>query len=66
MLKIGHFFSEDLLKDFDFVRIHKSHLINIQYVVKYLKGKGGQVEMTDGSVVDVSVNQKASFLEKFK
>lgn len=59
-------FYEDLLKDFDFVRIHKSHLINIQYVVKYLKGKGGQVEMTDGSVVDVSVNQKASFLEKFK
>ena len=59
-------FYEDLLKDFDFVRIHKSHLINIQYVVKYLKGKGGQVEMTDGSVVDVSVNQKAAFLEKFK
>ena len=59
-------FYEDLLKDFDFVRVHKSHLINIQYVVKYLKGKGGQVEMTDGSVVDVSVNQKAAFLEKFK
>lgn len=59
-------FYEDLLKDFDFVRVHKSHLINMQYVVKYLKGKGGQVEMTDGSVVDVSVNQKAAFLEKFK
>ncbi|MDX9694940.1 MAG: LytTR family DNA-binding domain-containing protein [Bacteroidales bacterium] len=59
-------FYEDLLQDFDFVRVHKSHLINMQYVVKYLKGKGGQVEMTDGSVVDVSVNQKASFLEKFK
>ncbi|OFX83416.1 MAG: DNA-binding response regulator [Bacteroidetes bacterium GWF2_33_16] len=59
-------FYEDLLKDFDFVRVHKSHLINIQYVTKYMKGKGGQVEMTDGSVVDVSVNQKAAFLEKFK
>ena len=59
-------FYEDILKDFDFVRIHKSHLINLQYVTKYMKGKGGQVEMTDGSVVDVSANQKASFLEKFK
>jgi two-component system LytT family response regulator len=59
-------FYEDLLKDFDFVRIHKSHLINLQYVTKYLKGKGGQVEMSDGSVVDISVNQKAAFLEKFK
>ena len=59
-------FYEDILKDFDFVRIHKSHLINLQYVTKYMKGKGGQVEMTDGSIVDVSANQKASFLEKFK
>jgi len=59
-------FYEDILKDFDFVRIHKSHLINLQYVTKYMKGKGGQVEMTDGSVVDVSANQKAAFLEKFK
>lgn len=59
-------FYEDLLKDFDFVRVHKSHLINLQYVTRYMKGKGGQVEMTDGSVVDVSVNQKAAFLEKFK
>ncbi|HAN17544.1 MAG: DNA-binding response regulator [Bacteroidetes bacterium GWC2_33_15] len=59
-------FYEDILKDFDFVRVHKSHLINLQYVTRYMKGKGGQVEMTDGSVVDVSVNQKAAFLEKFK
>ncbi len=59
-------FYEELLKDFGFIRIHKSHLINFQYVTKYLKGKGGMVEMSDGSVVDVSVNRKAEFLEKFK
>jgi len=59
-------FYEELLKEFDFIRVHKSHLINFQYVTKYLKGKGGQVEMSDGSTVDVSVNRKADFLEKFK
>jgi len=59
-------FYEEMLKDFDFIRIHKSHLINFQYVIKYLKGKGGQVEMSDGSTVDVSVNRKAEFLEKFR
>ncbi|MCD4832448.1 MAG: LytTR family DNA-binding domain-containing protein [Bacteroidales bacterium] len=59
-------FYEELLKDFGFIRVHKSHLINFQYVTKYLKGKGGMVEMSDGSVVDVSVNRKAEFLEKFK
>jgi len=59
-------FYEELLKEFDFIRVHKSHLINFQYVTKYIKGKGGQVEMSDGSTVDVSVNRKADFLEKFK
>ncbi len=51
---------------FDFIRVHKSHLINFQYITKYLKGKGGQVEMPDGSVVDVSVNRKSELSEKFK
>ena len=59
-------FYEDMLREFDFIRIHKSHLINLQYVVRYLKGKGGQVEMADGSVVDVSVNRKEELLEKFR
>jgi len=58
-------FYEELLKEFDFIRVHKSHLINFQYVTKYIKGKGGQVEMSDGSTVDVSINRKAEFLEKF-
>jgi two-component system LytT family response regulator len=47
-------FYEDVLSDFDFLRVHKSHLVNLHRVKKYLKGKGGQVMMTDGSVVDVS------------
>ncbi|MFB6343119.1 LytR/AlgR family response regulator transcription factor [Saccharicrinis sp. FJH62] len=59
-------FYEELLTDFDFVRVHKSHLINFQYVSKYIKGKGGQIEMADGSVVDVSVSKKAEFLDRFK
>ena len=44
----------------------KLYITNFQYVTKYLKGKGGMVEMFNGSVVDVSVNRKAEFLEKFK
>ena len=56
-------FYESILTDFDFLRVHKSHLINLQHVKKYLKGKGGQLIMADESIVDVSPNKKQELLE---
>jgi two-component system LytT family response regulator len=61
---LKHF--DDLLADFDFIRIHKSHLVNLQYITKYIKGKGGQVRMFDDSFVDVSATRKKELLERFK
>jgi two-component system, LytTR family, response regulator len=59
-------FYEQTLESFGFLRIHKSHLINLQYVKKYKKGKGGQVIMTDDAELELSVNKKDEFLERFK
>ncbi|MFN3405609.1 MAG: LytR/AlgR family response regulator transcription factor [Cytophagaceae bacterium] len=56
---------ESILEEFDFCRIHKSHLVNVQHIKKYLKGKGGQVVMSDGSTVDVSPNKKDELLARF-
>lgn len=58
-------FYEGILEEFDFCRVHKSHLVNVQHVKKYLKGKGGQVIMSDNSVVDVSPNKKDELLARF-
>ena len=58
-------FYEDLLSDFDFLRVHKSHLVNLQFVKGYKKGKGGQLHLTDGSVVDVSPGKKPNLLKRF-
>lgn len=60
---LKHF--EEILSDFDFVRTHKSHMVNIQHVSKYLKGKGGQLVMSDGSVVDVSPKRKKDVMNNF-
>ncbi|MEO5572332.1 MAG: LytTR family DNA-binding domain-containing protein [Bacteroidia bacterium] len=57
---------EDILTDYNFFRVHTSHLINLRYVKDYIKGDGGQVVMTDNSVVDVSRKNKQDFLNKFK
>ncbi len=58
-------FYENILGELGFVRVHKSHLINMQYVKAYKKGKGGYVEMKDGSTVDVSATKKQAFLDHF-
>ena len=58
-------FYEEVLQAYDFVRVHKSHLININCVKQYKKGKGGQVMLSDGKEVPVSPSKKSNFLEKF-
>jgi len=59
-------FYEDLLKDANFFRIHNSHLVNINHIKKYTKGKGGYVTMSNNSTVDVSTRKKEEFLKLFK
>ncbi len=59
-------FYEELLGDFDFIRIHKSHLINRHFVSRYLKGKGGQVVLSTGETLEVSPTRKSEFLDLFR
>ena len=54
---------EDILSQNNFFRIHKSVIINIKYLKKYIKGDGGSVIMEDGSELLVSRRRKDDFLE---
>jgi two-component system LytT family response regulator len=49
---------EDLLSEHGFLRIHKSHLINVNYMDKYVKSEGGYVLLNDGTKLPVSVRKK--------
>ncbi|MBM4166878.1 MAG: LytTR family transcriptional regulator [Ignavibacteria bacterium] len=40
---------EQLLDEFNFVRIHQSHLVNLAYIKKYNKGDGESIILTDGN-----------------
>jgi two-component system LytT family response regulator len=55
---------EQMFSDDNFFRIHRSHLINLQHVKKYIKGEGGYAVMSDNSQVEVSRRNKTDFLEK--
>jgi len=49
---------DELLKDYNFIRIHKSHLINIDCIIKYEKRDSGVVYLNDGSKIPVSHRKK--------
>ncbi|APY11281.1 DNA-binding response regulator [Seonamhaeicola sp. S2-3] len=57
---------EQALNNFSFARVHKSYLVNVNEVVKYLKGKGGSVVLSNGKEIMVSASKKADLLSYFK
>ncbi|MCU0436438.1 MAG: LytTR family DNA-binding domain-containing protein [Raineya sp.] len=54
---------ENILPKQYFFRIHKSYLINTNYIKKYLKMDGGNVVMQNGDILDISRRKKQEFLE---
>ncbi|HPE34738.1 MAG TPA: LytTR family DNA-binding domain-containing protein [Bacteroidales bacterium] len=54
---------EKLLSDFDFIRPHKSHLVNVHFIRGFLKHDGGFMLMSDGTEVPVARRKKEMVLE---
>ena len=54
---------EELLSADIFFRPHHSHIINLQFIKRYIKGDGGQVELENGTYVDISRRKKEDFLK---
>ncbi len=55
---------EKQLIDFPFFfRLHNSHLVNLNQVVKYIRGEGGSVILTNQEEIGVSRSKKMELLE---
>lgn len=54
---------EDLLEPSGFVRVHHSHLINLEHLKEFIKNDGGYALMDEGSHVPVSVRKKEDLLK---
>ena len=57
---------EEILRSHRFFRIHRSYLINPNYVIRYSKGKGGYVTMKNNQELEISANKKKEFIELFE
>ena len=55
---------EEMLEDHSFIRVHRSFLVNIDEVEKYVKADGGYVVMSNGTHVYISRNKKEELMKK--
>ncbi len=53
---------EKMLDSLDFLRVHNSHLINLQYLETFEKTQGNYAKMADGSKIPVSKRKKDQLL----
>lgn len=56
---------ESFLVEQGFFRIHRSHIINLEHIKKFLKEDGGTILMSDDSKLEVSRRKKTEFLKLF-
>ena len=54
---------ERLLDKNEFMRIHKSHLVSLEHVTGFVRGRGGEAVLSDDSQVPVSREKKEEFLK---
>lgn len=55
---------EELLSEYNFFRVHKSHMVNLRQIKKYSKAEGGNLIMSDGTGIPVSIRKKEILLAK--
>ena len=57
---------EEQLQEFNFfVRVHHSYLVNLNEVIKYIRGDGGYLVMSDGATINVSRSRKDALMKWF-
>lgn len=57
---------EELLTSEQFIKTHKSHLVNKTYIKRYIKQDGGEFEMIDGSTAPLSRRNREEILKKLQ
>ena len=53
---------QEILRSKNFLKVHKSTIVNINHIEKFVRGKSGYLLMSDGSSVNVSVRKKEELL----
>jgi len=54
----------DMLQEYHFLRVHQSHLVNLNYIKEFIKSDGGYLLLKDKKTVPVSVRKRQEVINK--
>ena len=57
---------EDLYAPYNFYRVHKRHVINLNFMKRFVKGEGGHLIMEDGLRIEVSRRRRPAFMAQLR
>lgn len=57
---------EDTLAQLNFVRVHKKHIVNMNFMKTYVKGEGGYLILDNGDSIEVSRRKKSALMDSVK
>jgi two-component system LytT family response regulator len=57
---------EDLLQEYSFFRVHKTHLVNLKHVIAYEKTDGGILQLSNGDKIPISRRRKEDVQKMLK
>ena len=57
---------DSLLEDSNFIRVHKSFLVNLEHIKEYIRGEGGSIILANGQEVEVSRRKKEILISRMK
>lgn len=55
---------EKTLEVYHFCRVHRSYIVNLEYVKRYLKGKGGTIILENETSIPIAPSKKEAFIKK--
>lgn len=56
---------EEALEGHPFYRVHQSHLVNLNHILKFVKDGGGYLVMSDNETITVARQRKDGFMDMF-
>lgn len=56
---------QDILEERNFLRVSRTHLVNLDHIVRFVKGEGCYLVMSDGATIPVAKSQKEKLVERF-
>jgi two-component system LytT family response regulator len=54
---------DEMFSGYNFLRIHQSYLLNVEYIKRYEKGEGGKVILSNEAILPVSARKKEQLME---